>query len=79
MDILHKYVPKKSEDEFFRIPVHGDGLSIERMRDTKAARAGSSTAACRFEGLEPEPQEFHRRVIYLCRYCHISTVIIVVF
>ena len=65
MDALHKYVPSKGADEFYRIPVHGDGLSIERMRDAKAARAGSLTAAARFEGLEPVPQEFHRRALLM--------------
>ena len=34
-------------DGFLRIPVHGDGLSIEGMRDPKAARVGSLTAAGR--------------------------------
>lgn len=65
MDTLHQYVPRKNEENFFRIPVHGDGLSIERMRDAKAARAGSLSASGRFEGLEPVPQEFHRRVILM--------------
>ena len=65
MDILHKYVPRKGTDSFFRIPVHGDGLSIERMRDAMAARAASLSAGARFEGLEPVPQEFHRRVLLM--------------
>ena len=64
MDHLHKYVPKNGDD-FLRIPVHGDGLSIERMREAKAARAGSITAAARFECIEPVPLEFHRHVLLM--------------
>lgn len=65
LDILHSYIPERTEDEFFKIPVHGDGLSVERMRDAKAARAGSQTAAARLEGIEPVPQEFHKRGILM--------------
>ena len=64
MDTLHQYVPTHG-DNILPIPIHGDGLSIERMRDAKAARAASLNAAGRFEGLEPVPQEFHRRVLLM--------------
>lgn len=65
MDSLHKYVPTVENDQLFSIPCHGDGLSVERMRDAKAARSASFTKEGRLEGLIPVPQEFHKRCILL--------------
>lgn len=64
LEILHKYVPKHN-NKIWKIPVNGDGLSVERMRDAKLARAGADTAEGRFDGLEPVPQEFHKRAILM--------------
>ena len=47
------------------IPCHGDGLSVERMRDSQRHNAGADTAAGRLEGVVPVPQEFHKRMLLL--------------
>ena len=67
MDNLHRYVPKNGKN-FLCIPVHVGGMTIERMRDAKAARAVPVNAAARFEGLEPVPQEFHRCILLMQVY-----------
>ena len=65
MDHLQKYVPTFGNGKLYTIPTHGDGLSVERMRDAKATRAPSLTARDRLEGLEPVPQEWHKRNIVM--------------
>ncbi|KAJ8311298.1 hypothetical protein KUTeg_011150, partial [Tegillarca granosa] len=65
MNRLHMYIPRLGENHFFPVLCHGDGLSVERMRDAKAARAASATKERRLESLEPVPQEFHKRCIIL--------------
>ena len=64
MDHLQNYCPKL-DDKVFQIPVHGDALSVERMVKAQQLRVASSTAEDRLEGLEPIPQEFHKRGIIL--------------
>ena len=68
MEHLQQYVPSIG-NKLHKIPTHGDGLSIERMRDSKIVRAPSETAIDRLEGLEPVPQEWHKRalVMQVCR------------
>ena len=55
MDNHHRYVPKNGKN-FLRIPVHVGGMTIETMRDAKAAWAMPVNTAARFEGLEPVPK-----------------------
>ncbi|CAC5382825.1 unnamed protein product [Mytilus coruscus] len=45
--------------------VYGDGLTCERHNDAHNARTGGRTAEDRLEGLEPCPQEFHKRMLLL--------------
>ena len=61
---LHKYVPEFDGDQHI-IPCHGDGLSVERMRDSQRHNAGADTPAGRLEGVVPVPQEFHKRMLLL--------------
>ncbi len=66
-----RYVPKwlvPGENglvKLWSIPCHGDQLTIERITDSKRARAANKTAEERLEGLEQIPQEFHKRGILL--------------
>ena len=61
---LHNYVPKSGDDVHI-IPCHGDGLSVERMRDAVKHNSGADSPAGRLEGIVPVPQEFHKRMILL--------------
>ncbi|XP_071122550.1 uncharacterized protein, partial [Mytilus edulis] len=61
---LHKYVPITNE-KLNACVVYGDGLTCERHNDAHNARAGGRTAEDRLEGLEPCPQEFHKRMLIL--------------
>ena len=72
MDQLHTYVPILGNGKPYTIPTHGDGLSVERMRDAKATRAPSLTAVHRLEGLGPVPQEWHKRNLVMQVYAAIS-------
>ena len=59
---LHKYV-LSCGDKLHTILCHGDQLSVERMLDARRAMSGGESPKGRLEGLEPCPQEFHRRCI----------------
>lgn len=48
-----------------QVVCHGDGLSVERHRDSQRARAGALTEECRLQGLVSTPQEFHERGIIM--------------
>ncbi|CAC5393732.1 unnamed protein product [Mytilus coruscus] len=61
---LHTYVPI-SNAKLNTCVVYGDGLTCERHNDAHNARAGGRTAEDRLEGLEPCPQEFHKRMLLL--------------
>ena len=61
---LHKYIPRIGDD-LYVIPCHGDGLSVERMRDAVRHNSCGDTAASRLEGIIPVPQEFHKRMLLL--------------
>ena len=62
---LHKYVPERN-GLFKKVATNGDGLSIERHIGLQAHMAGSEVIpAGRLLGLEPIPQEFHHRGIFL--------------
>ena len=64
LDQLHRYCPSK-EGTPVQVPVNGDALSVERMIQALDARAPSMTAEGRLEGIQPVPQEFHKRGIIL--------------
>ena len=65
MSNLQRYVPRRPDGTFRVIPAHGDGLSVERMTDSKRARAADLTDVNRLEGLEQTAQEFHHRGVIL--------------
>ncbi|CAC5390892.1 unnamed protein product [Mytilus coruscus] len=64
LEKLHKYVPI-SNAKLNTCGVYGDGLTFERHNEAHNARAGGRTAEDRLEGLEPCPQEFHKRMLLL--------------
>ena len=65
MKTLNKYVPMKTSSIPHPVMCNGDQLSIERMVDARHIQATSSTPLNRMCGLEPSPQEFHKRCIVL--------------
>ncbi|WAR07742.1 YNG1-like protein [Mya arenaria] len=64
LDKLHAYVPTDGH-RLFKIVTWGDGLSCERHVDSQNARANARSPRDRLEGLEPSPQEFHKRMLLL--------------
>ena len=60
MTELQRYVPKVG-DTFITVPCHGDGTSVERMRECLRQRSMELTPEDQLVGLEPTPQEFHHR------------------
>lgn len=46
-------------------PCHGDALTVEHIIDAKEARATGHTKLERLLGVEPVPQEFHKRAVML--------------
>lgn len=65
MDNLHRYVPTLRTGRVWTMATHGDALAVERMVDSKNARAADLSPTDRLEGLEPVPQEFHHRGLML--------------
>ncbi|XP_014670054.1 PREDICTED: uncharacterized protein LOC106811048 [Priapulus caudatus] len=64
-DVLQKYVPQMENGQLYTVPCHRDALTMERIIDAKRARAAGHTKLERLEGVEPVPQEFHKRGIML--------------
>jgi hypothetical protein len=60
------------------MPLNGDGLSVERHVNVRRNRSNSDIIPDgRLLGLEPVPQEFHKRGIYLQVYCTNETIFII--
>ena len=64
LDYLNTYAPQRGEN-FVKIPVHGDALSVERMVKALELRSASQSPKGSLEGIESIPQEFHKRGIVL--------------
>lgn len=64
LENLHTYVPA-SGDQVHTLICWGDGLSCERHVDAQNARANAATKTDRLQGLEPSPQEFHKRMLLM--------------
>jgi len=64
-------VPCGNGDQLHTIITWGDGLSCERHVDAQNARANGSTPIDRLEGLEPSPQEVHKRMILIQVLLHL--------
>ncbi|XP_077862477.1 uncharacterized protein LOC100373840 [Saccoglossus kowalevskii] len=60
---LGQYVPSQNGKPLYNVVCHGDQLSIERMVDARFSMACSQDHVNRLVGLEPRPQEFHKRCI----------------
>ena len=67
MQVLQEYCPE-TQDGYHAIPAHGDVHSVERMLDARQARANGNGPKARLEGMEPVPQEFHKRCVLLQVY-----------
>ncbi len=65
MKALQEFVPRKADGSFRVVPVHGNGLSIERMTDAKRRKSPEHTDTGRLVGLEQTAQEFHHRGLML--------------
>lgn len=68
MKVLSNYVPVDGDNNPHSILCNGDQLSVERMVEARQAMAGSRDPIHRLLGLEPSPQEFHKRCILLQVY-----------
>ena len=64
LENLHQYVPK-SGDNVFKLLCYGDGLSCERHNDAHMARSNGNTKTDQLQGLEPQVQEFHKRMLLM--------------
>jgi hypothetical protein len=64
LERLQKYVPVLA-DTPIPVVVYGDALSCERHNDAHMARVTADTPLTRLEGVEPSPQEFHKRMLLL--------------
>lgn len=57
---LQEYAPDN-----FPVPVHGDGLSVERMTDAQLSLAWTDSQRDQLGLCQPVSQEFHKRGILL--------------
>ncbi|XP_061162619.1 uncharacterized protein LOC133171838 [Saccostrea echinata] len=64
MEQLHEYVPRQG-DELFQLICFGDGLSCERHNDAHMARSNGESMLSRLQGLQPQVQEFHKRMLLM--------------
>ena len=62
---LQNYIPAIDDDNPLTTLVYGDALSCERHNDAHNARVNSATSKQRLEGVEPSPQEFHKRMLLM--------------
>jgi hypothetical protein len=61
---LQQYVPNK-DGNLLKLVVFGDGLSCERHNDAHMARSNGATDLDKLQGLEPQVQEFHKRMLLM--------------
>ena len=64
MSELQKYVPRRG-NELHQLVCHVDGGAHERMVDAKFACRAKASPVGRLEGLLPNAQEFHKRMLKL--------------
>nr|XP_022309155.1 uncharacterized protein LOC111114903 [Crassostrea virginica] len=64
LENLHQYVPTH-EDRVHQILCFGDGLSCERHNDAHMSRSNGETMIDRLQGLQPQVQEFHKRMLLM--------------
>ena len=62
---MNKYVPTIEGGRVKKVATNGDQGSVERHIGAQRHLAGSKGLASRLVGLEPTPQEFHKRGVYL--------------
>lgn len=62
---FQKYQPKVGLlDKCYPIIVHGDALSVERHTGAQLARANGLSEEDRLANMVPNPQEFHKRMLF---------------
>lgn len=64
MEQLHEYVPRQGND-LFQLVCFGDGLSCERHNDAHMARSNGESRLSKLQGLQPQVQEFHKRMLHM--------------
>ncbi|XP_061167991.1 uncharacterized protein LOC133176943 [Saccostrea echinata] len=64
LENLHQYVPVH-EDRTHEILCFGDGLSCERHNDAYLSRSNGESVMDRLQGLQPQVQEFHKRMLLM--------------
>lgn len=64
MEQLHEYVPRQGDD-LFQLVCFGDGLSCERHNDAHMARSNGESRLSKLQGLQPQVQEFHKRMLHM--------------
>ena len=64
MKHLKRFSPSSGDKQYPNL-CNGDKLSVERMVQARIAMAGSEDPGNRLVGLEPTPQEFHKRCLML--------------
>ena len=64
LENLHQYVPTH-EERVHQILCFGDGLSCERHNDAHMSMSNGETMIDRLQGLQPQVQEFHKRMLLM--------------
>ena len=64
LENLQQYVPNK-DGNLLKLVVFGDGFSCERHNDAHMARSNRATDFDKLQGLEPQVQEFHKRMLLM--------------
>lgn len=67
MEHLQEYIPRQG-DGIFQLICFGDGLSCERHNDARMGRCSGQSMLSRLQGLQPEVQEFHKRITYAANF-----------
>lgn len=62
---LSKYVPTSGTGSLHQIPFNADGGGALMMISSQRHQIAEETPLARLEGIEPVPQEFHKRGILL--------------
>ena len=62
---LQEYVPQGPSGSLYHLICHVDGGAHERMVDAQRESRGKRSRLGRLQGLVPNPQEFHKRMLLM--------------
>ena len=65
MSTLQEYVPRSEQNALHQLVCHVDGGAHERMVDAQNSQRAKVTPIGWLEGLVPNPQEFHKRMLLM--------------